>query len=89
MKFWHILVLSAIIAAILRLTNNGKPRGDWGTAPIKETGNSLCMDSPFLKSESDERGHETYGSVSGGNCRAETLELGTPAYVEMLDWAND
>ena len=27
--------------------------------------------------------------MSGGNCRAETLELGTPAYVEMLDWAND
>lgn len=89
MKFWHILVVSAIIAAILRLTNNGKPRGDWDTAPIKGSKNSLCTGSPFLKSESDERGHETYGSVSGGNCRAETLELGTPAYVEMLDWAND
>ena len=79
MKFWHILVVSAIIAAILRLTNNGKPRGDWDTPPIKGSKNSLCTGSPFLKSESDERGHETYGSVSDGNCRAETLELGTPA----------
>lgn len=89
MRFWHILVLSAIIAAILRLTKNDRPRGDWEMAPIKETGNSLCTGSSLSNSESEERSQETYGSVSGGNCRAETLELSPPAYVEMLDWAND
>ena len=89
MRFWHILVLSAIIAAILKLSKNDRPRGDWDTPPIKGSKNSLRTGSSLSNSESEERSQETYGSVSGGNCRAETLELGTPAYVEMLDWAND
>lgn len=89
MRFWHILVLSAIIAAILKLSKNDRPRGDWDTAPIKETGNSLCTGSSLSNSESEERSQETYGNMADGTSRAETLELSPPAYVEMLDWAND